>query len=298
MPTRRCPVCKKPLSEREYERALGILGERERHFHEQEAHFKEREAKLKEKARDANGRARTARSAGIKAGKAYAQRLLQGKDQVIGRLQTKLKQLQKGSTPQTEGLEFEDKLEARLRREFPGDEVRRTPGSKNGDVLHTVRSDKKGVGLIVYECKQTRRIEDDHVDQALRAKRMREAEFAVIVTTGKRRGFTGLSNLRGILVVSPLGVVALATLLRQVLLEMFRARIGSQRRSQIAGELLKYVTSPQFKNPIEELVQRATDFQGLLPEEMKTHPRIWPKRWGPYQTNQWKTEHLPAKLPP
>src|SRR5260370_41425098 len=101
MPTRRCPVCKKPLSEHEYERALGILGERERHLHKQEAHFRERETRLREKARDANDRARTARTAGIKAGKAYAQRLLQGKDQVIGRLQSRLKQLQKGSTPQT-----------------------------------------------------------------------------------------------------------------------------------------------------------------------------------------------------
>ena len=44
-----------------------------------------------------------------------------------------------------------------LRREFPEDDAHRTPVSKNGDVLHTVRSDRTGVGLIVYECKQTRR---------------------------------------------------------------------------------------------------------------------------------------------
>jgi hypothetical protein len=33
MKTYRCPVCKKPLSKREYEQALGILGEREKHLH-------------------------------------------------------------------------------------------------------------------------------------------------------------------------------------------------------------------------------------------------------------------------
>ena len=77
---------------------------------------------------------------------------------------------------------------------------------------------------------------------------------------------------------------------------MFRAQIGGQRRSQIAGELLKYVTSPQFKNPIEELVQRAADLQGMLHEEMKTHARTWHRRWGHYRTIQWNTEHVQANL--
>ena len=62
-----------------------------------------------------------------------------------------------------------------------------------------------------------------------------------------------------------LGVVALATLLRQLLLEMFRARISRQKRVQIAGELLKHVTSPQLKNLIDELVRRATELQGCAP---------------------------------
>src|SRR5437667_11685258 len=93
MPTRRCPVCKKLLSERDYERALGILGARERHFHDQAAQFKKREGTFKEQVRKAKDRERKAHGAGVRAGKAYAQRLLQGKDQEISRLHTKLKQL-------------------------------------------------------------------------------------------------------------------------------------------------------------------------------------------------------------
>lgn len=117
------------------------------------------------------------------------------------------------------------------------------------------------MGLIVYEFKQTGGIDDGHIAQALRAKQTREAGFAILVTTGKKRGFTGLGNMRVVLVVSPLGVVGLATLLRQVLLQMFRARIGKEKRAKIAHELLRYVTRPQFKNPIDELIERATQLQ-------------------------------------
>lgn len=37
MKTYHCPVCKKPLTRQEYEEALGILGERDKHFEHEKA---------------------------------------------------------------------------------------------------------------------------------------------------------------------------------------------------------------------------------------------------------------------
>jgi hypothetical protein len=49
--------------------------------------------------------------------------LLRGKDKHIAALQERIEQLKKGTTPQTDGLEFEDRLTSGLQREFPDDRI-------------------------------------------------------------------------------------------------------------------------------------------------------------------------------
>ncbi len=131
MKTRRCPVCGKPLTEAEYERALKIHEARQKHLKEREETLVRRERELPKKIADAR------KDATLKE-RERSQRLMAGQSAKIRKLEERIRQLEKGSTPQTEGLEFEDKLAARLQREFRGDDVRQT--RKGGDVLHTVRA--------------------------------------------------------------------------------------------------------------------------------------------------------------
>ena len=279
----RCPVCKKTLTQKEYERALGILGERERHLQHQKEDLQKglRNAKLREKK---------ARAEGVTAERDRTQRLLKGKDRQIATLEETLKQLKKGSCPQTEGLEFEDKLAVRLRREFPTDDVEHK--GKGGDVLHSIRFDGKVAGIIIYECKRTPRILPEHVRQTQRAKQSRDADFAVLVTTGTKRGFSGLACMSGVLVVSPLGAVPLAALLRSHLIEMMRARITKEKRARIADQLVQYITSPQFRNPIEEVIQVASELRGMIFDEAKQHRKVWERRWKHYKTIEWDSSQI------
>ncbi len=278
-----CPVCGKPLTEQEYERALGILGEREKHL-------KHEKADLLEKLNRANARAKRARQEGVEAERARTQRLLQGKDKTIQILKERIDQLKRGSTPQTEGLEFEDKLAARLRREFPEDQILHK--GRGGDVLHTVRSDGRPAGIIVYECKREKRIKGKHIRQARLAKQSREADFAVLVTIGYRKGFAGLAHRDGVLVIHPLGVIPLVSLLRIHLIEMLKARVTKKRRAIIAERLVGYITSPQFKNPIEDVVQLTTELQEMIRDEAKDHFSTWKKRWDYYQTIHWDASQI------
>jgi hypothetical protein len=279
----RCPVCKTPLTQRAYERALGILGARERHMHEQAA-------RLQGKVRQAQQDARAARAAGIADERARTQRLLQGKEDQIRKLNERFRQLKKGSTPQTEGLEFEETLVARLHREFPDDRVRHE--GKGGDVLQEVRFGGRPVGLIVYECKQTTAIPDAHIQQAARAKDARRGDFAVLVTTGKKPGFTGLKEMSGVLVVSPLGVLALASLLREQLKTLHRARLSQTERQRAAQKLLAFVTSPDFRNPIESVVRTTEDLGKMVLDEAKQHNKTWRARWDKYQRINWDTRFI------
>ncbi len=283
----RCPVCGKSLTKAEYESALKIHGAREKHFHELEAQLRRKERALDKTVADAKKRV-------LDDERGRTRRLTAGWRQKVRSLEDRLRQLEKGTTPQTDGLEFEDKLAARLKREYPDDVIQ--PKGKGGDILHIVRSNGKEAGVIVYECKRVPRIQGQHIQQAYLAKQSRQAHFAVLVTTGHRRRFTGLEHQDGVLIAAPLAVIPLASLLRLHLIEMLRAKIGREKRGIIAHNLLGFITGPQFKNRIEEVSRTASHLLDVLKNEMGDHKRLWEKRYRAYQTIRWDVGHVQSNI--
>ena len=298
MPLYRCPVCKKPLTKKEYESALGIFEEKETHLKHREDELRRQENEFRSRKAALLAKAKTAKEEGLTEGrrleKERAERLFKGKDKTIKLLQERIDQLKKGTTPQTEGLEFEDTLCKRLQAEFPEDEIEHK--GKGGDILHFVIFGDKHAGVIIYECKRTPGIPYAHVQQTFRAKQVREADFAVLVTTGQRKKFSGLDEEGGVLIVSPMGVLPLVSLLRAHLIEMLKAEISKEKRAEIAQRLLKYVTSPQFKNPIEEIITRSGELVTLIKEEAKEHFRMWETRWEHYQRIKWDSSQVQGNL--
>lgn len=287
MTTYRCPVCGKSLTKKEYEKSLGILKAREQHLHFEAAKFQK-------KLQESEQKRKAAKQEGVQLGLQRNRRVLQGKDRYIEKLKDAIRQLKRGTTPQTEGLEFEDKLAHRLKREFPQDDIVQT--RKGGDVLQIVAYAGKPVGRIVFECKRTAHLSGQHVRQAARAKQSRVADFAVVVTTGTRKGFGGLAEVRGVLIVAPLGVVPLAQLLREHLIEMARRGVEQKKRRAIAQSLLKYITSPQFRNPIEGVARASAELRELLAEEVKGHYRVWQKRGEYYQRINWDASQIRSNI--
>lgn len=280
-------MCRKALTKKEYERALGILEARK-------AHVEHEMTDLRTRLRDAKAGAKRARREGVETERTRVHRLLAGKQHQIQGLKERIRQLERGTTPATEGLEFEGKLAARLAAEFPTDDIRDT--GKAGDILQTVKSGSNIAGVIVYECKRRPTIDASYVRQAQEAKRSRQADFAVLVTTGRRRGFGGLQQYDGVLAVAPLGVVSLAHLLRTHLIELLRAGITRAKRAIVARQLLDYITSPQFKGPIREAVERVEDLERIMVEEVHDHVRTWKRRAEHYVNIKWSSEQIRASV--
>jgi hypothetical protein len=274
----RCPVCKKPLTKEEYERALHIHKERQ-------ARLQNWELQLREKERNLGKKVKAAREEGRKSEKEKAARMVKGYKEKLHRMQERMRQLESGVTPQTEGLADEVKLTNRLRQEFPGDIVDRK--GHGGDVLHTVRDSGQVAGVIIYECKRTPTLKNSHVRQAYRNKQTRHADFAVLVTTGSKKGFGGITEISGVLVVSPLGVISLADLLRHYLIEMLRAKIERNKRVKIANQLLRFITSADFKNPIEEVIRTASQLEEGVKKEFEWHMNDWKRRVLAYRRIKW-----------
>jgi hypothetical protein len=260
----------------------------------QKRQLEKREAGFRRQKKELADKAKASLERGIEQGivseRKRAERLLSGHTETITKLQERIRQLEAGSTPQTEGLEFEETLVERLRDEFPTDEV--AHHGKNGDVVQVVRDAEENAGVIVYECKRTAQIQRAHVEQAYDAKQDREADFAVLVTTGKRKGFGGIDEEDGVVIVGPLGVIALASLLRQYLIRLHHARLTDAERTKAAEQLLKYITGPQFRNPIEDMIARARDLRSALQIEVKQHVKIWNDRWESYQSIEWDASQI------
>ena len=67
----------------------------------------------------------------------------------------------------------------------------------------------------------------------------------------------------------------------------FRRQFNKSQRAAIAERLLGFVTTPQFKNRIEEIVQTSSDLQSMVEEEARSHYRVWRKRLQLYKTIEW-----------
>jgi hypothetical protein len=289
-----CSVCNTALSKTAYEKALGIVEERDRLLEAERAKVAKENDGLKRQLKQFQKRAAEAHEEGVQTERARNRRLLAGKDSRIQYLEDRLRQVETGATPQTDGLEFEAKLCARLRREFPDDVVQHK--GKGGDVLHLVRFEGEPAGSIIYECKRTPGVLTQHLRQTIAAKKERGADFAVLVTTGRKKGFNGFSQMNGVLVVSPLAVVHACNLLRDHLIEMARSNFDRRTRDTIAQRLMAYVKGPEFTNYVERMVRFSADMQETLEDEIKEHLRGWERRQTCYHALGRETAQMQRNL--
>jgi len=72
--------------------------------------------------------------------------------------------------------------------------------------------------------------------------------------------------------------------------------LTKEERAIIAQRLVDYITSPQFKNPLEEVVRRATDLQETLRSEVQDHFRAWKRRLEHYRSIHWDAGRIRHNL--
>ena len=279
----KCPLCGSPLSKQHYHQVIKSQETRDL-SHRSEV------ARLRKQTADARRRAAAARNDGVLTERRkHALRDKHQSDQ-IRRLKEANRLLRRHTSPQEMGLADELVLVSRLKREFPEDRIQHT--GRGGDVLQFVTLRREEIGCIVYECKRTDQLTVAHVKQTALAKRTRQAHFAILVTTGRRRGFAGLDQDAGVFIVAPAGVMTLAVFCRDSLVAMARQRLAAAERESLAKRLMDYVTSPTCKTPLIEVISRAARAQANLRQEMTRHRKDWEERLEIYQTIHHDVSHI------
>ncbi len=284
----KCPVCSTPLSKQKFEKIMGVAKAREADIAKKEHDLKIRQLNLKNAVQ-------AAKYSGVQTERIRNQRIIgtwqkrymhmEKKTKV---LEQKMHSIQTGITPQVEGLEFEENLVEKLRNYFLKDVI--TKFGKGGDVLHAITHEGECIGKIIYECKRTESIPDSHIRQTLAAKNERQADFGVLVTTGQRKGFHSFVIRNKVLVVSPGCVIPLVAYLRENLIEMHRAKEGTQGLGDSVDKLLKYLNSPAFKNHFESITHSGEELRRGLYKEIRDQYKGWKRRWDLYQKIEWEAQ--------
>jgi len=336
----KCPVCGKPLTQDEYDKALGIWEAK----HKQIKHLEKERAKLKRQAelfkkekidlRRASKRAiadqgrklaedfrqkreldkkkfekkledQTAK--GVAKGVAKQERGFKKQTVEFNRAKNKMSQLEKslnialknneknqeeikrlreqiekGITPQIEGLLEEDKLLTKLHELFPHDQFEHT--GKGGDIIQTVMEQGRPVGKVVYECKKVKLFSQSHIKQAAAAREFRKADFAVLVTNAfpAKRQFYFVSNT--VFVISPISVEAVTYALRESLIKIALLQLSNAAKAKAVNEVYKYLAGNEYLNKVNGMADQLLTLRGDLKSEINSHTQTWKRRYITYKT--------------
>jgi hypothetical protein len=194
----------------------------------------------------------------------------------------KLKQqIEKGITPQIEGLLEEGKLLAKLKELFPQDKFEH-PG-KGGDIIQIVIEQGKEVRKIVYECKKVKTFNRNHVEQAKEARKLRQADFAVLVTNAFPSKKQYYFVEKTVFVISPVSLEPITYTLRESLVKIALLKMSNEAKQKAVQRVYDYLSSNDYNNKMNDVANQLMDLGKDLKAEMASHKRTWEKRYHIYR---------------
>jgi hypothetical protein len=290
----KCPLCDSPLTEEHFHKVIKIQEKKENVQRSELEKFKKQAASNKEKIKEARLKGKQDALEAKKQGAELERRKRKINDKRLSarikKLEEENRMLQRHTSPQEIGLADENTLVVRLKREFPDDHIKHE--GKGGDVLHFVIFNGDEAGRIIYECKHTDRIATDHVEQTALAKKTRQAHYGILVTTGTRKGFSGLDQQLDVFIVSQAGVLTLAHICRKSIVSMAQQKLDAAARQAVAKRLMDYVESPTCKIPLEQAISNTKQSLKILWKEIEQHKRDWKARYEIYQTVGYDISHV------
>ncbi len=195
------------------------------------------------------------------------------------KLQTQLDVMSRKLEKQTGeqlGQEAETDLLAQLQKAFAGDRMEPIGrGVKGADIVQHVIEDGKEVGRVVYESKNVSGWQNKFITQAKRYQTQYDTPNIVIVTRAFPKKTKGLCIVKGMPIVEPRMAVALASILRDGIVEIARLRITQVARDEKAQQLFDYITTDKFRTRFGEIADSVGSLREQQQKERDWHENAW-----------------------
>jgi hypothetical protein len=191
----------------------------------------------------------------------------------IKELQRKLEQ----GSQQLQGEIQELTLEMLLKKEFPQDEIREVPkGTRGADIVQIIKTNTTNTcGTIIWESKNTKNWDKSWLQKLKDDQRRLKADIAVIVSRVLPENIKSFGFSDGVWMCDIHSVIGLAHALRQQIVQVYRARAVNNDRAEKAEIVYNYLTSNEFKQRIEVLVEYFKDRREKLEKEKAYFLKKW-----------------------
>ncbi len=205
------------------------------------------------------------------------------KDKTINDLKKLLEEARRKSlqgSQQTQGEVLELDLEQNLRSAFTQDKIDPVAKGVHGaDIVQVVCNPSgSSCGVILWEIKQTKNWVDGWVSKLKDDLRAQKANIPVIVTMSLPKEIESFGKYKGVWVVSPDLAIQLATVLRTVLVNAAFERSAALHKGDKADLLFTYVSSHEFRQRVEALVEAYTEMQSGIMKERMGYEKLWKQR--------------------
>ena len=174
-----------------------------------------------------------------------------------------------------------------LAHAFPEDDIQRE--GKGGDILQTVRYQLgrklEEAGLILYECKDTKRWSNAFLKQIKADGQTHQTPYLLLVSRTLPANEECACVRDDVVIVDPLHVRHLAWIVRRAVIETHRAERAGQDRAGKTARLYEYLRSDEFRGQLSTLVgSERSSARGCRPSESRmsatgaaasTHTRSW-----------------------
>ncbi len=211
------------------------------------------------------------------------------KDKKIQGLQNQLEEALRKSkvgSQQMQGEVLEMDIEGLLKDTFSTDDIRPIEkGIKGADIRQIVKSPKGYTsGVILWEIKRTKAWTDSWVTKLKEDLRSEKANVPVIISTALPKGLeSGFGLFDGVWVVSFALILPVATIIRKNLLDVAFEKAISSHKGGKSEDLYDYVTSHEFRQQMEALVEVWAEMSQQLSKEKASYEKIWKLREGQMQ---------------
>ncbi len=208
---------------------------------------------------------------------------LKEKEKQINDLRKSLEEAKRRSelgSQELQGEVLELDIQSCLEQQYPQDLVSPVPkGVRGADLIQTVRNHRiQPCGTIIWESKNTRNWQPLWLEKLKEDQRSVGANIAVIVSAALPPDVNGFGQIDGVWIASIRVWPALATALREQLIQVAYAHASSEGKQEKIEMLYRYLAGDQFRQRVQGIAEAFTAMQTQLDRERRAMERLWKER--------------------
>jgi hypothetical protein len=204
------------------------------------------------------------------------QKQIEDQKKLIDEMQRKAEQ----GSMQLQGEVQELALEELLKATFPFDTIEEVgKGVKGADCVQHVRNSSGQIcGKIIFESKRTKAFTNEWIEKLKIDMRAQTADIAVIVTETMPKDMDRFGMKDGVWICNFSEIKSLAFVLRDSLIKIQAVAVSQDNKGDKMQLLYNYLTSNEFKQQIEAIVEGFTALKDGISKEKIQMEKLWKER--------------------